>query len=95
MRGINVDPRLQSAVRLIRDLFVQRAHRSGVTPAVVDLTGASEFAVAGFDESALIEQLDSTQAFVFLEDLERRYTVILTDVRQLLLDRLADPWPPA
>lgn len=96
MANTDTAPMLRdSAVRLLKDLFLRRAHALGVTPAVVELIGerGSAFTVAGYDEQRLLAELDSVNAFVFLEDLEQRYSVKLLDVRQLLIDRLADPWP--
>lgn len=90
------DNRLASAVRLLVQVFMMRADRLGfrwMTSAIMQ--GGDDWTLAGHTEADLLVELDSVNAFVFLEDLEQRYTVNLVDVRQLLLDRLADPWPPS
>lgn len=89
------DYRLASAVRLLKQLFLMRAERMGLHPMVRAVCAGGEWTLAGHTEAQLLAELDSVNAFVFLEDLEQRYTVNLIDVRQLLLDRLADPWPPS
>lgn len=88
------DNRLDSAVRLLKQVFMMRADKLGfhhMTAAIMH--GADDWTLAGHSEQQLLAELDSVNAFVFLEDLERRYDVQLVDVRQLLIDRLADPWP--
>lgn len=94
MSAGGVDASLQSAVRLLKQVFLMRAERSGPHPMARAVCAGADWTLAGYTETQLHQQLDSVDAFVFLEELEERYSVELTDVRQLLIDRLADPWVP-